>query len=76
MSTGEDSRNSPKSSILNYVENFIEKRERELGSGTDEETGTPLTRRVDRNAIVINRSAEEFPKSNLVRICFYCLPFE
>ncbi len=65
MSNGEDI----KDSILNYVENFIDKRDNQLRATTeDDDADTRATRGVDREDIVITTDADEYQRERLVSL--------
>lgn len=55
-----------KESILNYVENFIDKRDNELRTASGDEASSPETPRVARENIVIKSSETDFPSENLL----------
>ena len=59
-----------KESILNYVENFIDKRDNELRSESDDENDDQFTRGVDRDRITIRTDGTDFEHETLVCI-FY-----
>ncbi|CAF1383172.1 unnamed protein product [Adineta steineri] len=61
MSREEEEAKAPiKSSIINYVENFIDKRNRELRASTGDESDTSATHEVNRDSIVINTGDNEY----------------
>lgn len=57
-----------KASILNYVENFIDKRDQELRGTSSDEDEYQRKRKVDRDAIVIKSGDEDYPLERLVNI--------
>jgi len=57
-----------KSSIINYVENFVDKREKELG--TKNGTRTSVTRKIDRDSIVIKSDEDYYLREKFVSIFF------
>lgn len=74
--------NETKASILDYVENFIDKRDNELRAATsDDEEQAPPIRGVDRDTIVIKTSADDFQRDEVVSIyflflrCLLCIDF-
>lgn len=65
--------NETKASIINYVENFIDKRDNELNAASSGDEEAPITRGVDRDSIVIKTgggSGDNYPHDDLVNICF------
>ena len=60
-----------KSSILNYVENFINKRDNEFrATAGDEEGDRQLTHTIDRNTIIIDTDTANISHDNLVSILY------
>ena len=63
MSNGEGEARAPtKAAILNYVENFIEKRDNQRRASGD----SVIDARLDKDSIVINTDASNFRGDNLV----------
>ena len=57
-----------KASILNYVENFIDRRDQELRGASSDEDDYQRKRRIDRDAIVIKSGDDDFRLEQLVNI--------
>ena len=55
-----------KESILNYVENFIDKRDNELRAASGDEVSAPGTPKISRESIVIKSNDTDFPSETLV----------
>jgi hypothetical protein len=67
MSKGEEA----KTSILNYVENFIDKRDNELRTTVGDDEEAHATRGVDRDKIVITSGEGDYQREPIVSI--FCL---
>ena len=68
MSQEEDDAKAPiKSSIINYVENFIDKRNNELRASADEDDATVITTEINRDSIVI-KTGDDYQPGNAVSI--------
>jgi hypothetical protein len=69
MSNEDDSNTPTKASIINYVENFIEKHDNELrtaAGGADNDAQS--TRGVNRDSIFIKRGENDYQHESLVSI--------
>lgn len=60
--------NPKKTSIINYVENFIDKRDNELRRSGNGETENPLARGIDRDSIIIETNVNNAARENTVNI--------
>ncbi|CAF3379661.1 unnamed protein product [Rotaria sp. Silwood1] len=67
MSSSEEAKDPAKTSIINYVENFIDKRNNDLRTTMDDDDNVPLTQGIDRDSIVIKTSVDDFARQNLGR---------
>ncbi|CAF2381047.1 unnamed protein product [Rotaria sp. Silwood2] len=67
MSSNEEAKSPAKSSIINYVENFIDKRNNELRTTMSDDNNAPLAHGIDRDTIVIKTNVDDFPRKNLDR---------
>ncbi|CAF0742742.1 unnamed protein product [Rotaria sordida] len=65
MSTSEEAKGPAKSSIIDYVENFIDKRNNELRATTVNESDVPLAHGIDRDSIVFKTDADGFQRKNV-----------
>ncbi|CAF3429638.1 unnamed protein product [Rotaria socialis] len=62
---GDEAKTPAKASIRSYVENFIEKRDNELRTANNDQSDIQPPQSVDRDSIVIETNAENFPRKNL-----------
>lgn len=62
--------NEAKTSIINYVENFIDKRDNELNATAGDDSEARVTRGVDRDSIVIKTGDDNYQSEQLVSILF------
>jgi hypothetical protein len=68
MSKEEEAQTPIKSSIINYVENFIEKRNSEVRASADDLSNTVAANPVDRDSIVIKTGDSDYHEGDLVSI--------
>ncbi len=68
MSNQEQTKAEKKSSLLNYVGNFIEKRDNQLRETVGEDGVYPLIDRFDEDSVVITNGEGDFRQINLVSI--------
>jgi hypothetical protein len=61
-------KNEAKASIIDYVENFIDKRDNELRATADEDDETRVPRGVDRSSIIITSGADNYRGEEVVSI--------
>ena len=67
--SNEEGRKSPtKSSIINYVENFIEKRDNELRTVAGDDNDAELTRGANKESIFIQSADSDFKRATFVSI--------
>ncbi|UJR35502.1 hypothetical protein I4U23_028256 [Adineta vaga] len=65
MSKEEDTKTPVKSSIINYVENFVEKRNTELRASTGDDSDTSITHEINKDSIVIKTGHDEYREDHL-----------
>jgi hypothetical protein len=58
-----------KTSIINYVENFVDKRDKQLRTTTGSKT--TVTQKVDRNSIVIKSDEDYYEREKFVSSFFF-----
>jgi len=58
-----------KTSIINYVENFVDKRDKQLRTTTGNKT--TVTQKIDRNSIVIKSDEDYYEREKFVSIVFF-----
>jgi hypothetical protein len=68
MSEKETANAPKKSSIINYVGNFIEKRDNQLRTSGGDQDGAQPTRAVDRDAIVVDTNENDYEREHVVSI--------